>query len=158
MGINAYFPLRPINRAPISEGVLYGQLVRGWEDAFAEIDRFKSDQDLGDMPIFFTEMGFTSKENCTVTPWKGDGYSLVTEGTFDTLLVWQTMPTKSTERVLAVEALYKVVDAKDIPLSGISFWKLTSYAGHLEIEPFALVINDTPRDELEAVLRRFVKE
>ena len=108
IGINAYFPLRQISRQPLGEEELYAELIDGWEDTFQQIESFKETQSIPDKPLFFTEIGYTDKENCTTAPWKGYGYSLVSKGSFDTLLVWQNTQKRPIERVSAINALYEV--------------------------------------------------
>jgi hypothetical protein len=158
IGINAYFPLRKINRFPISDEQLQTQLVDGWRCNFAEIETFKQQQGLENLPLFFTEIGYTSKENCTTAPWKGHGYSIVTNEAFDTVLVWQKAKEKPEERTAAIRALNQVITHDHIPLEGISYWKLTTIQKHLSIEPFALLIGDSRKDELELALKSVFRE
>ena len=158
MGINAYFPLRKISREPLGEEELYAELIDGWEDTFQQIETFKETQSIKDKPIFFTEIGYTDKENCTTAPWKGYGYSLVSKGNFDTLLVWQNTQKRPIERISAINALYEVICKDSIPLSGLSYWKLTTFEDQLSMEPFALLIDGTSQDELQTSLSQFLRK
>jgi len=158
IGINAYFPLRKINQFPISDEQLQTQLADGWRSNFSAIETFKQEQGLENIPLFFTELGYTRKENCTTAPWKGHGYSIVTNESFDTLLVWQKAEEKPEERAAAIRALNQVITNDHIPLEGISYWKLTSIQSHLSIEPFALQINAPEKDELEDALKSALKK
>lgn len=156
IGINAYFPLRAVNRYPISNDSIYREIVSGWEKVFQELDEFKSAHQLKDKPIFFTEIGYTQKEFCTVAPWKGDGYSFVSNLESDTLLIWDAVQDKPEERIMAVNALYHVVSKNKIPLAGLNYWKLTSHSFHNGHEPFMLLIGKEETDSLQSALTQFL--
>jgi hypothetical protein len=158
LGINAYFSLRKIHQKPISEPELYNELVDGWQEVFASISEFKSENRLWRKPIYFTEIGYTRKEGCTLAPYGGDGYTLLSEGNLDSLIIWKEMANKPTERILAMDALYEVVKKKHIPLVGLNYWKLTSHAYHEGYEPFMLYINAEEKDGLQGSIGRFLKK
>lgn len=156
IGINAYFPLRTMSRKPISDDSLYLELVHGWEKVFTDISDFKTTHGLKNKPIFFTEIGYTKKQDCTVAPWKGDGYSFVSNDEFDTLLIWENVSSKPEERVMALNALHQVVRKEKTPLIGLNYWKLTSHAFHEGYEPFMLLIKEEEADELQSALTQFL--
>lgn len=157
IGINAYFPLRSVNRQPISDDSIYLEIVDGWKNVFQEMEAFKKANHLDKKPIFFTELGYTQKQFSTVTPWKGYGYSFISDDKIDTLLIWDEIPEKPEERVMAVKALHQVVKQENIPLVGLNYWKLTSHSFHEGHEPFMLLIKKEEVDELQSALSQFLK-
>lgn len=164
IGINAYFPLRTVNRTPISNDSIYLEIVDGWEKVFEEIDEFKSTEKLKNKPIFFTEIGYTKKEYSTVTPWMSNGYSLIADKNIDTLLIWEDIEEKQEERVMAINALYQVVRQEKVPLIGINYWKLSSQywkftqnLTHNGKEPFMVVIGKNEQDKLQSALSQFLR-
>lgn len=164
IGINAYFKLRTVTRNPISNDSIYLEIVDGWEKVFEEIDEFKSTNKLKNKPIFFTEIGYTKKEHSTVNPWMSDGYILISNDNIDTLLVWEELQEKQEERVMAINALYQVVQKEKIPLIGINYWKLSSQywkftqnLTHNGKEPFMVVIGKNEQDKLQSALAQFLR-
>lgn len=157
IGVNAYFKLRNITSNNIADTTLYRQLTLGWEHVFNEFDTFKVHQNIIEKPIFFTEIGYTQKQECTTAPWKGFGYSLLSNQDFDTLIIWDQSPNKPRERVMAIDALYTVTNSKKIPLIGVSYWKLTTHSYHKGYEPFQLYINDSNSDPLQHSLSKFIQ-
>lgn len=156
IGINAYFPLRKIERKSIESDSLYKKLNKGWDSIFNLINEFKINQNITDKPLFFTELGYTKKENCTTAPWKGYGYSLLSNNDFDTLVIWEDTKNKPQERKLALDALYDVVNKDSIPLEGISYWKLSTHHYHEKNEAFMLHINHKLTDSLQYSLSQFL--
>lgn len=156
IGINAYFSLRSIHRTPISDEALYHELVQGWKNIFSDISEFKTSYQLRNKPIFFTEIGYTKKQGCTMAPWGGEGYTLLSNDSLDSLVVWKEAVDKPSERIMAVDALREVVKKQKIPLIGINYWKLTSHAYHEGYEPFMLYINEQEKDGLQSSLSKFL--
>lgn len=156
LGINAYFSLRNVHRQPLSEETLYQELTEGWNKVFSDISSFKLRKNLPDKPIYFTEIGYTQKGGCTLAPWGGEGYTLLSENTIDSLIIWKEVPDKPSERIMAMDALYEVVQTNRIPLVGLNYWKLTSHAYHEGYEPFMLYINKEEKDELQSSIARFL--
>lgn len=156
LGINAYFSLRSLHQQPISDELLYEDLSKGWSEVFSTVSEFKAKNGLDDMPIYFTEIGYTRKERCTLAPWGGEGYTLVSENNVDTLIIWKEAPDKPTEHIMAMDALYEVVKKEGIPLVGLNYWKLTSHAYHEGYEPFMLYINKKEQDGLQSSISQFL--
>ena len=156
IGINAYFSLRPVHRVPISDESIYAELVKGWEKVFSDISEFKASKSLLDKPLFFTEIGYTKKQDCTLAPWGGEGYTLLSNDELDTLVIWKEAEDKPSERIMAIDALHQVVKNEKIPLIGLNYWKLTSHAYHEGYEPFMLYINEKEEDGLQSALSQFL--
>lgn len=157
LGINAYFSLRQPHRKPTSEEALYEELIEGWSEVFSRISSFKTQKNLHNKPIYFTEIGYTQKEGCTLAPWGGEGYTLLSGDELDTLVIWKEAQDKPSERILAMDALYEVVKREKIPLVGLNYWKLTSHAYHEGYEPFMLYINKEENDGLQSSIARFLR-
>jgi hypothetical protein len=186
MGINGYFQLRtPPDPEDPSSGNLSQQLEQGWKAVLEEIVAFRREEGLGEMPVIFTELGYTSRRGSTVEPWASQGFSLIhlpsqTEpgqpqpgqpgageakasraeaepGLPSTrLMVWTDEPLAPEERAQAIAALRRAAEAVDPELvQGLLYWKLSTLPGHRDIEPFVLILGDQPEDPLEAELRRF---
>lgn len=181
IGINAYFPLRSRfldggDRAQLGE-----ELERGWRRVFEEIDAFRVSQELGQMPVLFTELGYTERRDATLAPWASGAFTVVWEHVSaeptDTetaepvdparateteaappaaaekrLFVWSRQPIEPEERIAAVAALRRVTEGQ-FPemLRGILYWKLSTLAEHREIEPFVAVLD--PADEDRALIQ-----
>ncbi|MEM6724194.1 MAG: hypothetical protein AAF598_09165, partial [Bacteroidota bacterium] len=143
-------------RKHLDDDQLKQKLVKGWETVFEEMDAFKSKNELGDKPVFFTELGYTTKSNTTVKPWKGHGYSILDNRVSDTLIIWKRTDPRVKERAFAVEALKKVVDSKKQPLVGITYWKLSTEGIHAQYEPFMLYLNTEHKDGLKSALLNFL--
>lgn len=156
IGINAYFSLREAHQKPLTDELIYNELVQGWETVLSDISDFKTSNKLRNKPIFFTEIGYTKKQDCTIAPWGGEGYTLLSNAEFDTLVIWKDAANKPAERIMAIDALYQVVTDKNIPLIGLNYWKLTSHAYHEGYEPFMLYINDDEADGLQSAISRFL--
>lgn len=91
-----------------------------------------------------------------MAPWGGEGYTLLSNDSLDSLVVWKEAVDKPSERIMAVDALREVVKKQKIPLIGINYWKLTSHAYHEGYEPFMLYINEQEKDGLQSSLSKFL--
>lgn len=155
MGINAYFPLRNANKEYKTEEDLADGLKHGWEKVFRQINAFRGRYDLEGKPIIFTELGYIFRENTTIAPWEGFGFMVVGSGAKQRLVVWGKQPINHTERKLAIDALYEVVQEKEINLEGILYWKLTSMEEQLSFEPFGMALSPEGKDPMQASLAKF---
>lgn len=155
IGINAYFQLREKHTDFVADS-LYPELRQGWESVFAEIDSFRNRDSLPEKPIIFTELGYIYRENCTLQPWAGFGFSVVGKEEEEALVVWPKQAINRRERALAVKALYEVVTSQQQKLKGILYWKLTGHDYLVKEEPFALLIKQEPSDSLQQALVDFV--
>ncbi len=163
MGINAYFQLRH-RLLPAGDDRLYSHLEAGWSNALDDIAAVRRAQGVEDMPVIFSEMGFTYRSNSTINPWADTGFALIPSGdegspdARERLIVWRQEPEDLQERALAVRALYNVHrDRGDPFLQGILYWKLSTIPSHRDIESFVLLIDETSRDPLIAELQKFTK-
>lgn len=157
IGINAYFPLRHGSQPDIGTAELAVLLRQGWRDVLADIEELRVSRGLSDQRIFFTELGYVRRRNCTIEPWAATGFSVVpTAGNGTELLVWEDQPDDPVERALAVRSLYDAhLEMGGEMLAGILYWKLSTVAAHADVEPFVLVLGDDPEDPLLRELRRF---
>lgn len=176
MGVNAYFQLRRHLLAERTPETLYPILVDGWRGVLGDMARFRQERDL-DLPVVFTEIGYTYRANSTLEPWAADGFSLLPEATPDEavemaeaetgagpadlpkkLVVWQDQPVDLQERALAVRALRQVHREMEEPfLQGLLYWKLSTEPVHFREEPFVLLIDEGRRDPLLTELRGFIE-
>ena len=157
IGINAYFPLRKIQTEKLNDTLLYQELYNGWDSVFMDVADFKKKNSIDSLPIFFTEIGYTPKADCTTAPWQGDGFNLLTNGEIDTLVIWKKAEDRPKERILALNALHDVIQIQNTPLLGLSYWKMTTHEYHTGYEPFMLLIGEKEQDELQSALSRFLK-
>ncbi|MGH1338141.1 MAG: glycoside hydrolase family 113 [Aureispira sp.] len=155
IGINAYFSLRDANSTFQDSADLKAQLKRGWQNVFEDIEGYTNSQKLKDKPLIFTELGYISRENATIEPWAGFGFSVVGSRSEERLVRWQKEPKNWEERRLAMDALYEVVREEYINLEGLLYWKLTSHDYHMKHEPFALHLTPDAQDPLQTSLTRF---
>lgn len=155
IGINAYFPLREIAKERLEEDILEEELRTGWDSVFTQIKRFQKENKLEDKELFFTEIGYTAKADCTAHPWQGDGFNLLTRGKEDTLIIWNHAENRPEERTAAMRALRDIIQRDSIALKGLCWWKLTTHIYHLGYEPFMLYIAEDPVDSLQVELSRF---
>jgi len=157
MGINAYFPLRGGNLDEPDEETLHRELVAGWNGVLDGIDAFRRAQGVPDMPVIFSELGYTRRSGTTIQPWAGEGLALLSQGSGGTkLIAWQDRPLRPEERALAIEALHEADAARQRPLlQGILYWKLSTIAEHRKIEPFVAIVGADPPDPTVAALRQF---
>ena len=158
MGINAYFPLRHDLLGEDEEHLLEEKLIQGWKSVFAEIDAFYEKQHLPNMPILFSELGYTRRKNCTIEPWADTGFSLIGLKPDETFIVWRDQPVYYPERALAIEALHRVSkDRTKHPLIGILYWKLSTIPSHLDIEQFVTILGNNSRDPILRSLQKFAR-
>ena len=160
IGINAYFPLRahPIGSADPS--ALEPELEASWRRILGEIRAFGAEAGAGDVPVLFTEIGYTSRVDSTIEPWSSRGFSLVGDWDDPELVIWEERARGAEERALAVRALRRAAAAVAPGLlRGLLWWKLSTLPAHQAIEPFVLVIgDDAPPDPLLVELRAFRRE
>ena len=159
MGVNAYFPLRHRLLAPDED--LYATIKDGWSDVLTALATFRREQGLSGRNLVFTELGYTWRENSTIEPWADTGFSAVPtaagEDAPKKLLIWQDQPEDLSERALALRALYEAHGELAEPmLAGLLYWKLSTIAGHQDIEAFMLKIGGPTDDPLAAELRAFL--
>lgn len=165
MGVNAYFPLR--RRLAVEDPEELLALLRsGWRGVLGEIASFRREQELGPLPVVFTELGYTFQRGSTVKPWESVGFAVVAEeepsegeapveatSTEERLVVFQDRPVDHVERSLAVRALRQAAwwDEPGV-LAGVLYWKLTTEPVHVREEPFVLRIDAASPDPLLAEL------
>ncbi len=154
IGINAYFKLRDY-QPNISESYLTQEFEKSWERIFTDLELFREEHAL-EQKALFTELGYLYKENSTIMPWEGFGFSIAHSMDRKDLLVWSKQKIDQNERRLAVEALYKVNKKYDL-LNGILYWKLTTKEYHIPHEPFVLHIKRDGNDPLQESLVRFLE-
>ncbi len=157
IGINAYFPLRNPNKDYKNDKKLLKGLVKGWQKVFKDINGFRQKYKLLKKPLLFTELGYIFRENSTITPWEGFGFTVVGTGDKQRLIVWGKEAINYNERKMALDALYKVVKNQGINLQGILYWKLTSQEKQLLFEPFGLALSPNAKDPLQTSLAQFRK-
>ncbi len=174
MGINAYFQLRRRWLEDRTPTRLYPALVDGWRRVLGDIAAFRRARDL-DLPVMFTEIGYTYRANSTLEPWAADGFSLLPEASPGevrqveesettesdsprNLVIWQDQPVDLEERALAVRALRHAHEGLDEPfLRGLLYWKLSTEPAHFREEPFVLLIDEGRHDPLLMELQGFVE-
>lgn len=174
MGINAYFQLRRHLVEDRTPATLYPALMEGWRRVLGDISAFRQARDL-DLPVMFTEIGYTYRANSTLEPWAADGFSLLPQAAGDglhgveeterivqdpprKLVIWQDQPVDLEERALAVRALHQAHEELEEPfLRGLLYWKLSSEPVHFREEPFVLLIDEGRQDPLLTELQRFVE-
>lgn len=155
IGINAYFSLRNPNKKITSKATLKQTLENGWKRVFKNINAFRTTHGLIDKPMIFTELGYINRENTTIEPWAGFGFSVVGVNSSERLILWEKEREDLQERKLAMDALYKVVKNDFVNLEGILYWKLTTHDYHLPYEPFALHLTPNAKDSLQVSLGKF---
>lgn len=168
MGINAYFELRSEVLENETEETLYPLLEAGWQDVLGRIATFREEQQITDIPVVFTEMGYTYRAKSTLRPWADEGFSLIYQPTKNAdgsdgemkeyVVVWRDQPERFWERALAVRALYDVHQTFEHPfLDGILYWKLSSHDYHYDDESFMVHVGPDSDDPILGELRRFVE-
>ncbi len=173
IGINAYFKLRDKLLPEESEQHLYPLLVDGWRAVLANIVAFRDAQAIGDMPVIFTEMGYTFRARSTVHPWADEGFALIpgpgADGVpRDHVVVWRDQPERFEERAWAVRALWQAhseleptlpaaASKRDRLLEGILYWKLSSHDYHFDDESFMVYVGADSDDPILPELRRFLE-
>jgi hypothetical protein len=158
IGINSYFPLRDGVDDGSPSARLPAIFRNRWRTILAEIQSFKERQGLPRTPILFTELGLTSRANCTVEPWSHSGFSILPGRGGRKLVIWKEQPVNPDERRMALEALHAVYreDYRGL-LRGILYWKLSTIRSHARIEPYVLHIGSGSTDALQDVLVRFTR-
>jgi len=160
IGINAYFPLRQRFLDDSDRDQLPALLAQGWREVLAGIDTFRASEGVDEMPVIFTELGYTERRDSTLAPWAGDNFTVVwgeseaaAEGeepppVEKRLIVWQNQPLEPTERWHAIAALRRV-SQQEFPglLQGILYWKLSTQVQHREIEPFVAILGKDPASQ-----------
>lgn len=153
IGINAYFKLQN-DLSSKSEDELYNEIQQNWERNFKEILDFQQDNGLAH-PVIFTELGYIYRENCTVMPWEGFGFSIAYTGLNRNLIIWQEELESLTERALAIKALHETNEKYGL-LQGLLYWKLSTYPPHREVEPFVMIVDSAGTDPMQGELLKFV--
>ncbi len=154
IGVNAYFKLREIH--PPNDTITPFQEIRhSWERVFSDLSEFQLAQGL-DHKVLFTELGYIYRQNCTLMPWEGFGFSIAEAQGEKELLVWSQQKPDLEERAWAVQALCEINQQYDL-LRGILYWKLTTKDYHLPYEPFGLHIKRQDEDPLQSALLDFLK-
>lgn len=138
IGINAYFKLRQ-NRSAQTDNSKYKEIKNSWKNIFDNIMSFQAANNI-EKPVIFTELGYTFKEECTLMPWQGHGFSIVDGIDEKELIVWSEQTDSEVERTMAIKALRETNEKYNL-LQGILYWKLSTYEEHKKYEPFVLVIN-----------------
>ena len=156
MGINAYFPLREVDSTWQEAEYSYDSLVVAWKEIFRDIERIQEEESLREMPLLFTELGYTFRENSSLQPWAGFGFSVVGHPENKEMIVWPNQPLSYFERRDAIQALYEAnATFEPNPLSGLLYWKLTTRRDHYNIEPFVVQIGEYSSDPTLPALARF---
>ena len=89
IGINAYFPLRAHPIGASGASVLESELEASWRRILGEIRAVRAEVGAGDLPVLFTELGYTSRVDSTIEPWSSRGFSLVGDWDDPELVVWE---------------------------------------------------------------------
>ncbi|MEM9595275.1 MAG: ankyrin repeat domain-containing protein, partial [Acidobacteriota bacterium] len=156
MGVNAYFPLRETLETPV-EGT---RLADAWRGVLGGISTFKQEQSL-DLPVVFTELGYTRWRGVTVAPWSSQGFIPMWDPDGDTdkdrAFFWAVQPLAPQERALALGALHRVWRESPEQLAGVLYWKLSSDSDLERYEPFMLYLGDDLGDPALPELRRFAE-
>jgi hypothetical protein len=170
MGINAYFPLRKHFSATEAPEAVEVALTRGWREVLATVDAFRREEGVPEMPVVFTELGYTFRRHSTVQPWASTGFSIIypepdpesdretpeaPEALEKQFVVWPDQPEYPLERALAIRALRRATGVAPGMLQGILYWKLSTEPAHHTEEPFVLLIHEGSEDPLLAELQRF---
>ena len=153
IGINAYFKLRDYSNKIIMDSIEM-EIEESWDQVFKDLMDFQLRDSLT-QPAIFTELGYVYRENSTIMPWEGFGFSIANTKDRKDLLVWSKQRIDKEERRLAVEALYRTNQKYNL-LSGILYWKLTTKDYHIPYEPFVLHINNEATDKLQETLVKFL--
>jgi hypothetical protein len=157
IGVNAYFELRRRWRPLPDVDRLLPELRSGWRAVLAEIDDFRRRRKIADLPVVFTELGYSRRRNCTLRPWSATGFAVMpTPDGREKLVIWEDEPISLRERTLAVRALLDEHRAMPQPmLAGILWWKLTTEPAHVDVEPYVVVLGDSPADPVVDELAAF---
>jgi hypothetical protein len=159
IGINSYFSLRPHLDDQLGSEELLARFTDAWREIFKQLDSFRRARGLEDIPVVFTEIGYTFRRYSTVEPWNHDGFTVVGwKGHERKLVVWGEQPIDRGERELAFRALLAVHREQPSRLRGLLYWKLSTDVSHESIESFALHVGEGSEDPSIPVLLRFVND
>lgn len=153
IGINAYFQLRDASKP--SKKSLEDELTEGWVKVLEGIDSVRRIRNLGNMPVLFTELGYTQHEAGTYEPWAMNGLSVLGPLKARRLYIWQDQPKAPQERAAAVRALERARTKFPGLLGGLLYWKFSTKPYHAPVEPFVLILRDDAQDPLQAALHQF---
>lgn len=156
IGINSYFSLRPHLDDRPGPDELLERFTTAWREIFTRIDSFRRSRGLEDVPLLFTEIGYTFRRYSTVEPWNHDGFTVIGwKGHRRELVVWGEQPVDRSERELALRALLAAHRERPSRLRGLLYWKLSTDAAHESIEPFVLHVGTDSEDPSIPVLAEF---
>lgn len=157
IGINAYFSLRNSLGANIKSPGFEKDIEDRWGEILAEIENFRSENNIDDKRVIFTELGYTFRRHSTVYPWGFSGFILTGMGRDRDLLIWEEEPIDFEERALAIRALYNAYKNKPCEyLAGMLYWKFSTDKKHLDIEPFLVHLDPDEQDPALTELRKFL--
>ncbi|MCG8455631.1 MAG: hypothetical protein MI919_05065, partial [Holophagales bacterium] len=142
--------------------------VDGWREVLGGIHSFRQSEEIGHLPVIFTEMGFTYRRGSTLEPWSDTGFSVIYEPTLladgtegdpkKHVIVWREEPEDFRERALAVGALHQAHRELEDPfLQGILYWKLSSHDYHYDDESFMVWIGEGTDEPILPELRAFLR-
>jgi len=159
LGINSYFPLRDHLNRELGDEEKRAVFVNRWRQIFDDVRGFRARAGVPEMPVMFTELGYTTKRSSTVQPWAHSGFAVIGWGTAKRrLVVWKELPIDLQERALAVDALHQVRgEFGPLSLAGILYWKLSTRKEQAAIEPFMLHIGADSTDPLQEALLKFTQ-
>ena len=136
---------------------LLKQFTTAWLTIFTRIDSFRQSRGLEDVPLLFTEIGYTFRRYSTVEPWNHGGFTVVGwKGHRRKLVVWGEQPVDRQERELALRALLAAHREQPALLRGLLYWKLSTNKEHERIEPFVLHVGEDSLDPSMPVLAGFL--
>jgi hypothetical protein len=159
IGINSYFSLRKHLDDQPGRDELLAQFTSAWRAIFERIDSFRRSSGLGEIPILFTEIGYTFRRHSTVEPWNHEGFTVIGwKSHRRKLVVWGEQPVDRSERELALRALLAAHVEQPSRLRGLLYWKLSTDAEHESIEPFVLHVGADSEDPAIPVLQRFASD
>ena len=157
IGVNAYFPLR--SQLDADETELEATLQQSWRGVLDELVRWRASRELSNTPFLFTELGYTGRRGSTIQPWAGAGFAVLDGGGASSdMVVWDEQQGAPLERAWAVRGL-RLALARQQPgvLAGLLYWKLSTVAGHRQVEPFVLVLGERPPDPLLPELQQLAR-
>lgn len=140
ISLTGYFPLSRWGAAPADADA---QMASSWQAIAERIEALS--KGAGHKPVYLIELGWTGKLGSSVRPYSYVGVEALEAGTAEapklTCVHWASQPDAPDERIRALAALTRVVEAGLFScLRGFSLWKLTTMAYHRPIEPFAIVL------------------
>lgn len=158
LGVNAYFRLR--SPGGVDSLTHLQEMEQSWTNIFCDLDTFQQKEGL-DLPIVFTELGYTFRDKCTMAPWAHDEFSVIEFQDTSELIVWYDQGENREERIQALKALRTCLGKREegVELRGILYWKLSTFAEHSDIEDFLLHVGKESEDplilELEGLKRDY---